>query len=130
LKKFFIIAVLSLSLAGCATFQKLGQDISNVVGIVTSAKVTPQQILVVANAYDAVEATATQYLLYCHVNPAIPQCALKTRKLVVADVRAGRAARNALEPYVISGGAGPSDIYNTLVATITAIKNDTPSVSQ
>lgn len=130
MKKIIIATLLAASLAGCTTFGTLERDVGNVVGVLTSAKVTPQQIIIAANAYDAIEATATQYLLFCKANPAVAQCLLATRKKVVADVRAARVFRAQLEPYILNGGAGPSGIYNSLVAAITTIKGDTPSVSQ
>ena len=109
------------ALGGCATLQT---DWS----IITSATVSPTQILVAANAFDAGEASATQYLLYCKATvPAPSYCALKTRQSVVSAVRAGRVARAQLEPYITSGTAGPSAIYNTLVTTIASLQTQIPS---
>lgn len=122
MRKLFTIAVLagSIALAGCAsTLQKLDTAWQ----IVTSAAVSPTQIIVAGNAFDALEATATQYLLYCKSVAYAPQpCALGNRRPVVAAVRAGRGARNQLEPYVVSGTAGPAAIYNTLIAAITQLQ--------
>ena len=121
MKKFLLIIPLALSLGACASLQ-------NAWNVVTSATVSPTQIIVAANAFDAGEASATQYLLYCkQASPAPSYCALKTRQAVVSAVRAGRVARNQLEPYVVSGTAGPSAIYNTLVATVTSLQSEIPS---
>lgn len=110
----------SLALAGCATTL---QKLDTAWQIVTSASVSPTQIIVAGNAFDALEATATQYLLYCKSVGNAPQpCTLGNRKPVVAAVRAGRNARNQLEPYVVSGTAGPAAIYNTLIAVITQLQ--------
>lgn len=127
MKKFLLILPLALSLGACATFD---QKIQTVWSVITSAAVTPQQIIVAGNAFDAVEASATQYLTYCSVNPALTACVLKTRQLVVAAVRAGRSARNQLEPYVTSGTAGPAAIYNTLTASITTLQTNLPVTSK
>ena len=111
--------VLILALGGCANLQTAWE-------VVTTASVTPQQIIIAGNAFDAGEATATQYLLFCKANVGNSACALKTRKTIVAAVRSGRASRNALEPYAVSGSAGPSALYNTLVAAVNAL-NAIPS---
>ncbi len=120
MKKLLLVATLALSLGGCATLEKDW-------AIITGASVSPIQIIVASNAFDAGEASATQYLLYCRdTNPTASACALKTRQIVIAAVRAGRAARNQLEPYITSGTAGPSAIYNTLVATVTTLQTQIP----
>jgi hypothetical protein len=121
MKKFLLAVSLALSLAGCATLQTDW-------AIITGATVTPTQIIIAANAFDAAEATATQYLLYC--KSAVPPpsyCALTTRKSVVSAVRAGIAARNQLEPYITSGTAGPSALYNTLVAMVQTLQGQIPT---
>lgn len=119
MKKLLLIGALALSLGGCASLQTAW-------GVITGATVSPTQIIVAANAFDAGEASATQYLLFCKANPAETYCALKTRQSVVSAVRAGRVARNQLEPYIVSGTAGPSAIYNTLVATVTSLQTQIP----
>jgi hypothetical protein len=120
MKKYLLIVPLMLSLGACASLQKTWD-------VVTGASVSPTQILVAANAFDAGEASATQYLLYCKANPVVSYCALKTRQTVISAVRAGRVARNQLEPYVVSGTAGPSAIYNTLVATVQQLQTQIPA---
>jgi hypothetical protein len=123
MKKFLLILPLALSLGACATFDK---DIQTAWAVITSAAVTPQQIIIASNAFDAAEASTTQYLLYCKVNPALTVCAVKNRQLVIAAVRAGRSARTQLEPYVTSGTAGPAAIYNTLTASISTLQANLP----
>ena len=121
MKKLLLSLTLALTLAGCASLQTTWS-------VITGASVSPTQIIVAANAFDAGESSATQYLLYCKATvPAPSYCALKTRQSVISAVRAGRVARNQLEPYVVSGTAGPSAIYNTLVATVTALQTQIPS---
>jgi len=121
MRKILLAVALSLSLGACATIQADW-------AIVTGASVSPTQIIVAANAFDAGEASATQYLLYCKATtPAPTYCALATRQAVVAAVRAGRVARAQLEPYIVSGAAGPSAVYNTLVAVVTQLQTQIPS---
>lgn len=118
INKSLVVASLvgALALGGCANLKTAWE-------VVTSASVTPTQIIVAGNSFDALEATATQYLLYCKSVAYKPQpCALGNRKPVVAAVRSGRAARTSLEPYVVSGTAGPAAIYNTLISAITSLQ--------
>lgn len=121
MKKLILACVVMLALGGCAQLQTAWD-------VVTGITVSPQQILIAANAFDAGEAAATQYLLYCKQNKAVASCALATRKAVVTAVRSGRAARVQLEPYVVSGTAGPAAIYNTLVAVVTQLQTAIPSI--
>jgi len=119
------IAITALMLGGCATeLQKL----QTVWSMATSASVSPQQIIVAGNAFDAAEASATQYLLWCKANPTVAPaaCTLPIRKKVVAAVRAGRSARTSLEPYVVSGTAGPAALFNTLVSSINTLQTNIP----
>lgn len=120
---FAVALIATTALGGCASFQAFEQNVQTAWAVATSASVSPTQIIIAGNTFDALEATATQYLGYCKANPAISQCALSTRQKTVAAVRAGRAARNALEPYVVSGTAGPAAVYNTLVAAIASLQN-------
>ena len=121
MKKFLLIIPLALSLSACAS---LKADWA----IITGASVSPTQIIVAANAFDAGEASATQYLLFCKsANPAPSYCARSNRVAVISAVRAGRVARNQLEPYVVSGTAGPAALYNALVAVVTNLQAQIPS---
>ena len=118
MKKILILAafVAAATLGGCA-------NLKNAFAVLSAASVTPQQIVIAGNSFDALETTATQYLNYCKSVAYKPQpCALGNRKPVVAAVRSGRAARNSLEPYVTSGLAGPAALYNTLIAAITTLQ--------
>jgi hypothetical protein len=120
MRKLLLIIPLALSLGACASLQTAWS-------VVTGVSVSPTQILVAANAFDAGEASATQYLLFCKANPVQSVCALKTRQAVVSAVRAGRVTRNQLEPYIVSNTAGPAALYNALVATVTALKSQIPA---
>ena len=121
MKKLLLACALALSLGACASLQTAWS-------VVTGTTVSPTQIIVAANAFDAGEASATQYLLYCKATvPAPTYCALKTRQSVVSAVRAGRVARNQLEPYIVSGTAGPAAIYNTLIATVQSLQSQIPA---
>lgn len=119
MKKFLFVVPLVFSLGACANLQNAWE-------MITSASVSPTQIIVAGNAFDAAEASATQFLLYCKANKAQPACALSIRQKIVAAVRAGRTARNGLEPYVVSGTAGPSALFNTMVTSINTLQAQLP----
>lgn len=123
MKKLLLVIPLALSLGACASLQTAWS-------VISGTSVSPTQIIIAANAFDAGEASATQYLLYCKANPTETYCALKTRQAVVSAVRAGRVTRAQLEPYIVSGTAGPVALYNTLVATVTALKSQIPGAAQ
>jgi hypothetical protein len=120
MKRLVITVCIVLSLGACANLKTAWQ-------VATSASVSPTQIIVAGNAFDAAEASATQYLLYCKANVASSACALSLRRKIVAAVRAGRTARNGLEPYVTSGQAGPSALFNVLVTSINTLQTNLPA---
>ena len=111
MKRLALILALALTLSACANLKTAYQ-------VITEASVSPTQIIVAANAFDALEGTATQYLVYCKSNLATPVCSADNRRSIIKYVRSGRAARNQLETYVAAGNAGPSGLYNTLIAAI------------
>lgn len=120
MRKYLAAALVlgAISLGGCASeLQKL----HTVYSIVTETTVSPSTIIVAANSFDALEATATQYLTYCKANLTASACSADNRRTVIKAVRAGRAARNQLETYVTNNTAAPSAIYNTLVAAINTL---------
>jgi hypothetical protein len=120
MRKYLAAALVlgSLALGGCASeLQKL----KTVYSVVTETTVSPSTIIVASNSFDALEATATQYLTYCKANLSTSACSADNRRTVIKAVRAGRAARNQLETYVTNNTAAPSAIYNTLVAAINAL---------
>ncbi len=117
MKKLLILALI-LTLGACANLKTAYQ-------VITEASVSPTQIIVAANAFDALEGTATQYLVYCKANLTTPICSADNRRSVIKYVRSGRAARNQLETYVAAGNAGPAGLYNTLIAAINQL-NLTP----
>lgn len=99
-----LIAVSSmlLTMTACA-------EIDNVANLVTGATVTPSQAIIVANGFDAVEATADNY-------DALPACAtggplLCRRASVVSAVdkavRAGRKARDNLIAAITASNGSP-----------------------
>lgn len=103
-----LLVAVVLGLSGCAAIQVAGQP------------VTPQQVIVAANAFDALEATATVYLRL----PLCPQAQLcrnaAASHAIVAAIRAGRSARNELEREISPGSTGlvSTTAYNVLTTTL------------
>lgn len=120
MKKLIILA-LAISLGACA-------QLKTVYSVVTDTYVTPTQVIVAANSFDALEGTATQYLVYCKSNLTKPACSADNRRGVIKYVRAGRAARNQLETYIVQNANAPSAIYNALIAAINQL-NLTPAAT-
>jgi hypothetical protein len=112
--KKILILVLVLGLGACAQLKTAYQ-------LVTDTAVSPTQIIVAANSFDALEGTATQYLVYCKSNLAVPACSAANRRAVIKYTRAGRAARNQLETYIVQNANAPSAIYNSLVSAINSL---------
>lgn len=116
----------ALFLGGCATFGTLERDALNVWNVVTSTSISPQAVLVAANSYDALEASATNYLRLktCSLNSG-PVCKdPRAVKAIIPAVRAGRVARNNLEQFLKDhpGQLGPSGLYDALGSSVRSIQ--------
>jgi len=123
MKKLFAIAILGLTLAGCAQFQTAIDDIKGAYTMVTTATVTAGQAGIVANAYDALKVTATNYGNYC-ITQKFPQplCSAANRRAVIRGVNAGTAARAAVEAAVATNQPVTGAIYNALVSAVQALR--------
>lgn len=117
MKKFLIIA-LAIGLAGCtselAKF-KAAYD------VVTSSSVSPTMVYVAANTFDALEATATNYLRLPKCGGLSTVCRNQAAVMtIIPAVRSGRVARNNLEQFLKDhpGQLGPQGLYDSLSASI------------
>jgi hypothetical protein len=110
---------LCCALASCSTLSKL-----------ESVKITPTQVHIAAQAFDALEVTATNYvrLPTCKAGQSFLANRCSTKAAIarlVPVIHAGRTDRDNLEAYIKThptGGVGASGIYDALTATVTAIK--------
>lgn len=118
MKRFAILLVVALSLGGCAALQKLEAIYTDVSG----STISPQNVYIAVNAFDATKATATSYFIYCRAHLATAVCSPANRRTVLKYVRSGTAARNQLETYLTAGTAAPTQIYQTLIAAVDALK--------
>ena len=103
MKRLLIICAVALSLGGCAAIKQL----EDIVGAVAGTTVSPQQLYIAANAFDATKITATGYFNYCRTHLATDPCAAGNRRLVLKYVRSGTAARNQAETYLETGASAP-----------------------
>ncbi len=119
MKRILLAVTLAIGLAGCATLQR---DYA----IITGATVSPAAVIVAGNSFDAIEATATNYLAFCKANRSQSVCSsyVPARKAILPAVRSGRVARNNLENFLTQnpGVLGPSGLYNALVTAINTLQ--------
>lgn len=110
-----LVLILALALGGCANLQ-------GIYTLATTATVPASEVVIAANSFDAVKATAVNYGRYCidQKFPA-PICSAANRRAVIKAVRIGTAARNALEASINSGQPALSTIYNTLISSVNAL---------
>lgn len=122
MKKFLAIAALALSLGACA-------ELKNAWDVVTTATVSPTLVVVAANSFDAVEATATQYL-------KLPKCVKGTASapgicrsrsgtaMLIPAIKSGREARDELLQFMQDhpGQLGPKGAYDALIGATGSLK--------
>ena len=127
MKKLLAIVLLSVSLGGCATpfFQKL----EGVASAITGATVSPAAIIVLASSYDALEATAKNY-----INPALNKRCNGTNGPICRDpgatveinkaIRSGRVARNNAKQFLRDhpGQLGTQGLYDALQTSVDTLK--------
>lgn len=102
----------ALVFSGCTTLQA-----------VTGARISATQVVIAANAFDALEATASGYLRLRRCTPTSgPVCRSPAATAqIVPAIRSGRVARNNLEQYVKTHPEGaPQDLFAKLT-----LANDT-----
>ena len=119
MRKIIIAALVSLSLGSCA-------QLTNAWDTLSGTTVSPTAVYVAANAFDAVEATATNYLRLqkcAATSGSVCRNAAATAQIIPA-VRAGRVARTNLETFMAQnpGALGPVGLYNALTAATTTLQ--------
>jgi|SRR5882724_2440026 len=118
MKRFIALTLLAFTLSGCAGLQTL----QTVYTAATTATVPANDVVVVANAFDALKATATNYGNYCIAqNFPRPVCSASNRRVVIKSVNAGTAARVQLEASITTGQPAVASVYNALIAAVNAL---------
>lgn len=123
MKNILAIALLAVSLGGCAG-TRFGTFISTVESAATGT-VSPEAIYIARNAFDAVEVSATNYLLLTKCPVKAPFCRDKgaTAKLIPA-IRSGRVARNNASQFLKDhpNQLGTQGLYDALISSTDTIK--------
>jgi len=119
--KKLIIICLALSLSGCAAFQK-AEDIFNAATTVT---VSPQSIVIAANSFNAIEASATNYLRLTRCDKTSSKvCRDKAvTAILIPAVQNARKARNDLIAFQRAhpGELGTQGLYDALQLSLTTL---------
>jgi uncharacterized protein YceK len=119
MRKLLILAAVGLSLGGCAQLKNALTEIQGVYTYATTTTVSSGQAAIVANAYDTLKATATNYGNYCIAQKfPLPVCSASNRRIVIKAVRTGDAARAQIELPITTGQPVTAALYNTIVAVI------------
>lgn len=107
--------ILALALGGCAQLQ-------GVYTLATTATVPAGDVVIAANSFDALKATAINYGRYC-VAQKFPQpiCSAANRRAVIKAVNGGTAARIQLEASINTGQPAIATVYNTLIAAVNVL---------
>jgi len=114
MKKLLSIAALALSLGACA-------QLKGEYALATTSTVPSSDVVLAANSFDILKATASNYGNYCiNQNYPKPVCSAANRRLVIKAVNSGASARIQLESSMNTGQPALSTVYNILIA---AVKN-------
>lgn len=117
MKKLFAIAVLGLSLAGCAAEL---QKFQSALTVATTATVPASTAQVAVSSFEVLESASTEYLKYCKGSPASTICAPGTvlnpgpLRVVIKYLHQGRSARDQVKAAGKSGALISSTIYTIL----------------
>lgn len=124
MKRLLIAAALALTLAGCAG-TKVGDFIQTVEQAATGS-VSPEAVYIAANAFDAAEVSATNYLNLKKCPQNAPFCRdPKVTSQLVPAIRSGRVARNNLLQFLKDhpNSLGPSGLYDALTSATATIQS-------
>lgn len=121
--KRLIPLLLAFGLAGCAQLQTAINDIQQTYTLVTTATVSSSQAGIVANAFDALKVTATNYGNYCITKKfPLPVCSASNRRGVIRAVTAGTAARAQIEAAISTAQPITGTVYNALVSAVQSLQ--------
>ena len=114
MKKLMLTIGLVFALSGCS-----------VISTLEGTTISPTQVIVAGNSFDAIEATATNYLRL-PLCPAAKLCrTAEATYAIIPSVRAARVARNQMEAFVTAnpGTVVPVTLYNTAITAINALQS-------
>lgn len=126
MKRLLALTVLCLAtaVAGCASLNSDIAKLQQVYTVVTETTVPPSTVIIAANAFDAIKATAVNYGKYCIQGKFVdPICSAANRRKVIQFVRSGTTARNQLELSITTNTPAASTLYNVLIAAVNGLQS-------
>lgn len=121
MKKLFIVLALLIPLGGCANLQRLQDGFE----AITTTTVSPKAIVIGANSFNALEATATNYLNLTRCDKTTSKvCRDKAVTAILGPaVLNARKARNDLIAFQKAhpGQLGTQGLYDALQLSITTL---------
>lgn len=124
--RLLTLAALCLAtvVAGCSTLNSDITKLRQVYTVVTETTVPPSTVIIVANAFDAIKATAVNYGKYCIQGKFVdPICSAENRRKVIQFVRSGTTARSQLELSITTNTPAASTLYNVLIAAVNGLQS-------
>ncbi len=115
MKKLLAVALVAVSLGGCAQLQQIKDAYDAVVDV----KVSPKSVVIIASSFNTLKAGATQYLNYCRTNLERNVCSAENRRIVIRSVKTGTALRDQLQEAARTGQNIPTATFNALKQVIT-----------
>ena len=117
-----LLAFAAVALPACDTLKPFKTAYDKVSG----SKVSPKLVIVAANTFNALEITATKYLLLPRCDGVKVVCRVSSATQPIARaVRSGRKARNELELFLREhpGELGAKGAYDALVAASNTLQD-------
>jgi hypothetical protein len=125
MKKLLLLVPLLLALGGCATFNADLARLQAAFTVVTTSTVPASTAQVAVSSFEVLEASATEYFIYCKKNPTTAVCAPGTvanpgpLRIAIKYDRQGRKARDEIKAAGRSGALISTTAYNLLVDAVT-----------
>lgn len=123
MKKFLVLPLLAVVLAGCASLQQKIDVATGVYKTATETTVPADVVIPTATTFGILKAAAKNFGAYCIQKKMVPAiCSAATRRIVIKAVSAGTRARDQMEASVDAGQPALASIYNVLVAAVNDLK--------
>lgn len=122
-----LIGMLTIPLGACDATTGFFGRASNIFTAATTASVDPEAIIIAANTFDGLQATAKNYLRLrrCSATSG-PVCRQPSvTPAIVKAIRAGRDARNRAVAFVKThpGQLGPQGVYDALQGAVAQLQS-------
>lgn len=124
MKKILIIFSITFALGGCAQLTQFKNTVEN--AVVATTNITPQQIYIAANSFDAVKISATNYLKLKRCPQNAPFCREpKVTPTIINLIRAGTIARNNAVTWARANPDGFADqsLYDRLTSITSTLED-------